>query len=94
MPIVYCQGCHGKGGNCQYCGGSGLLNAPGAPNFVKHFWENGTYVGRYNGQDYFRSDGTPMGVGPGDGRPRGRSQDADESRSSGERKKFDPRDWQ
>ena len=82
MPVVTCGQCHGAckagGKTCSVCGGTGQLNAPGDPTFKKHFFDNGTYIGRYGGQDYFRSDGSPWGVGPKDD----------------ERKRFDAREWQ
>ena len=57
---------------------AGVLNAPTDETFKKHFFENGTYIGRYGGQDYFRSDGSPFGTGPRDEEPR---------------KKFDAKEW-
>ena len=58
---------------------AGHLNAPGDPHFKKHFFDHGTYVGRYAGQDYFRSDGTPFGTGP---------------REENKRKTFNAKEWQ
>ena len=58
---------------------AGRVNAPTDPGFKKHFFENGTYLGRVAGQDYFRSDGTPWGTGP---------------REEDNRKKFDAKEWQ
>ena len=77
MPIVPC-GCPGNG-KCSTCGGTGVLSAPTDPTFKKHFFDKGTYVGRFAGQDYFRSDGSPWGTGP---------------REHEERKKFNAKDWQ
>lgn len=58
---------------------AGQLNAPTSETFKKHFFDNGTYVGRYGGQDYFRSDGSVWGVGPKD---------------TPQKKAFDPKEWQ
>ena len=58
---------------------TGQLNAPSDPTFKKHFFDNGTYVGRVNGQDYFRSDGSPWGLGPSEKK---------------EKKKFNAAEWQ
>ena len=58
---------------------TGYLNAPTSKDFKQHFFQNGTWLGRFNGQDYFRSDGSPFGVGP---------------RDQEDRKKFNVKDWQ
>ena len=58
---------------------AGHVNAPSDPTFKQHFFDHGTYIGRFAGQDFFRSDGTPFGVGP---------------KEEPQRKRFDAKDWQ
>ena len=86
MPIISCSCHNGKiardgqpPATCGQCGGTGHLNAPTSDTFKAHFFEHGTYLGRFAGQDYFRSDGSPWGVGPKDGATK---------------KSFNAKDWQ
>ena len=79
LHAVLTRGTRSPAVACGQCGGTGHLNAPTSDTFKAHFFEHGTYLGRFAGQDYFRSDGSPWGVGPKDGATK---------------KSFNAKDWQ